>query len=171
MPFPVAHGMIGASIIAASGRNFSLNQGWKPLLLGAALAICPDFDFFFPWVLHLGWHRGFSHSIAFALLVSLLNSALLGKFKTKETIVYGLAVISHDLLDFLSTKSMAGVELLWPLSNHRFKLGLFDYPEFYVDPRFQTLTDSGVNMLKMSLIESLVFAPLLVTILFIRADK
>ncbi|MGH9903381.1 MAG: metal-dependent hydrolase, partial [Pyrinomonadaceae bacterium] len=137
MPLPIAHGLIGASIIAASRPNISLRQHWKALSLGAALAVAPDCDFFFEWVLNLDgvWHRGFSHSIMFSVACGLLASVLSGGFRPKEAAAYGAATLSHCLLDLVTTRKHLGVELFWPFSSARIDLDLFDYSQFNFDPR------------------------------------
>ena len=43
MPFPVAHAITGASIVALSRRSVILSRDWIPLLIGALLATSPDF--------------------------------------------------------------------------------------------------------------------------------
>ncbi|HKC62693.1 MAG TPA: metal-dependent hydrolase, partial [Pyrinomonadaceae bacterium] len=117
MPLPVAHGAVGAGLVALVRARSSVRHDWKMLLIGAALAISPDVDFFFLWVLHLrGWHRGFTHSITMAVIVTALLFALLGRSRTRDVIAYGLAFLSHGLLDFATTKNAGGVELLWPFS-------------------------------------------------------
>src|SRR5919202_7105095 len=101
MPLPVAHAAVGASIVALVRAKDSVRHDWKMLTVGAALAISPDLDFFFLWELHLrGWHRGFTHSIAMAVIVTALLFALLGRRRVRDVIAYGLALLSHGLLDF-----------------------------------------------------------------------
>ncbi|MCA1593205.1 MAG: metal-dependent hydrolase [Acidobacteria bacterium] len=123
MPLPIAHGLLGASIVAAvhpdapftDGRRFRL-----PLMVGALLANCPDADFLLVWALHdRSWHRGFTHSLVFALVVSLLLLAYLGRSRTRAALAYGLAFTSHGVLDFITTKVGGGVKLLLPFSSQR----------------------------------------------------
>lgn len=168
MPYLVAHGIVGTGIVALSLPNVSLTRDWEKLALGAFLAICPDFDVIFLWFLHLPWHRGYSHSIAFAVVVPLLMALLRIAPKVKEAAVYGLAIASHGLIDVVTTKTATGVKLLWPLSTYTFKLGLFEYPEFYVDLRYQSFAVALINLLKTSLIELVVFAPILLSVLLLR---
>ncbi len=129
MPLPIAHSLIGASLIAASCHKRTPREYWKKLIIGAALATAPDLDYLPVWVFDLNpeWHRGFTHSIAFGLLIGTLIYALRGRRFIKEAIVYSLAIISHGLLDALVSIN-GGVELLWPFS-HRFAFGLFEYPD------------------------------------------
>jgi membrane-bound metal-dependent hydrolase YbcI (DUF457 family) len=130
MPFPIAHGLAGASIVEATTQDFSLGRSWKPLAVGAAIAILPDFDYLLVWALDFdeSWHRGFSHSIIFGVFVGLLASAVMDASRIREALGYIFAAVSHGLLDFSTTKYSKGVQLFWPFSVDWFKLGLFDYP-------------------------------------------
>ena len=171
MPLPLAHGMIGASVVAALRPRFLLSRDWKLLLMGALLAISPDFDLFLAWVVGLGdkWHGSFTHSIVFAAAVGLLLSASRDKWRGKEAAVYGAAVLSHALLDIITRKVWGGAELLWPLSSRRLKLGLFDYFEFYPDPKTDSLSTLLAAGLRISLFEFAIFTPVLITVLCIRS--
>lgn len=168
MPFPVAHSLVGASVAAAWRPQDSIGRDWKILLFAALLAVCPDFDFFFVWVLHLGrsWHRGFTHSIAFALAAGCLMLTVMGMSRVREAMTYGSAVLSHGLLDFSTTKRGGGVELFWPLSTARVKLGLIGISEFGL--KRQPLLDTIMDVIKDSLIELVEFAPLLLIVLLLR---
>lgn len=162
MPLPVAHGAVGAGLVALVRARSSVRDDWKKLLAGALLAISPDLDFFFLWVLHLrGWHRSFSHSIMMAVIVTALLYLLLGRRRTRDVIAYGLAFLSHGLLDFATTKNAGGVELLWPFSSARFKLGVIGFIEL---PAGYSLSET----IKYSLIELLVFVPVLLLVLLLR---
>ena len=162
MPLPVAHASVGAGLVALVRARSSVRRDWKMLTVGALLAISPDLDFFFPWVLHLkGWHRGFTHSIMMAVAVTALLFALLGRRRTLDAIAYGLAFLSHGLLDFATTKSAGGVELLWPFSTERFKLGLIDFLEL---PNGYSISE----IIKYSLTEVVVFVPILLLVLLLR---
>src|SRR5687767_9810681 len=110
MPLPIAHGLLGASLVAAlhprPTRRFA-----APLILGALLAVAADLDFLLVFVFHSkASHRGFSHSIVLGLFVILLFSLSLGKQRTREAIAFGLAFSSHGILDYLTSKEGAGIE-------------------------------------------------------------
>lgn len=160
--------MVGASIVAGWRPHVSLGRDWKVLLFGAAVAVAPDLDLLFLWPLGLGrdWHRGFTHSIAFALMAGCLAAGVLGASCIKEAAAYGSAVLSHGLLDFLATKKYVGVELFWPLSAQRFKLGLVGISEFAARdyPRAATLVD----WLKPCLIELIMFAPVFLAVMLLK---
>jgi len=129
MPLPIAHGLIGATIVAASYPDKAPRMYWKKIVIGAMLAIAPDLDFLFIWTFNLNrdWHRGLTHSFFFGILIGLVIYVYNGRRIVKEPILFGLVVISHGLFDAL-VSIKGGVGLLWPLS-HRFAFGLFEYPD------------------------------------------
>ena len=49
MPLPIAHGLLGATVVAAL-RPSSEPRTVKLLLTGALLAISPDFDYVLNWL-------------------------------------------------------------------------------------------------------------------------
>ncbi len=163
MPLPISHGLVGASVAALGQSRNSILRGWQSLLLGALLAISPDFDFFLVWGLHLGrgLHRGFTHSFVFAGVVTALMLVILGLSHIREAIIYGSAYLSHGLLDFSTTKFGGGVELLWPFSTQRFKLEVIGLSEFPVGFKLS-------EIIKYSVIELVIFVPLLLIILLLR---
>jgi hypothetical protein len=155
-----------ASSRPRSLASSSKNTGWS-LLFGAFLAISPDFDFILVWIFHMrGWHRAFTHSIIFAVAAGCLMLALFGAARIREATAYTLALLSHGLLDFATTKAGGGVELLWPFSSERFKLGLIGLSEFGLKP--QTRLESLIEILKGCAFELLIFAPLFLAVLLLR---
>lgn len=124
MPLPVAHGLLGASLVAAVLPRTNARRYALALAAGALLANAADLDFLLVFGLRMrGWHRGFTHSFAFALIVWLALFALLGRARAREAAAYGLAYASHAVLDFATTKFGGGVVLLWPFSSERLALG------------------------------------------------
>lgn len=151
MPLPIAHSLIGASVVAAANPGRPINTYWKQLLAGALLATTPDLDYLPTWIFGADsdWHRGFSHSILFAAIVGLL-AYVIGKTYVRTAVVLGVAVATHGLVDAaVSMSAKGGVELLWPIT-HRFTFGLMEYPDtldfFYDDPT-DTLSIKGVYAL------------------------
>jgi membrane-bound metal-dependent hydrolase YbcI (DUF457 family) len=123
MPLPIAHGLLGASLVAAIHPR-PARRHFIPLLVGAFLANAADLDFALVFILRSkAWHRGFSHSITFALLVTLSFVLLLGASRVREAVAYGSAFASHAVLDYVTTKEGGGVDLLWPFSSERLVLG------------------------------------------------
>ena len=165
MPLPVAHALVGASIVAAIRARPTSFRRPAALLAGALLANAPDLDFFLVFALHSrAWHRGFTHSLVFAACVSLLFVFCLGRRRARDTTAYGLAFASHGILDFLTTRAGGGVELLWPFSSERFALawaGLSELPS-----RLPPLA-----ILKWLAVEFLIFTPLLLLIRYWRRPR
>src|SRR5687768_9709515 len=129
MPLPVAHGLLGASIVAAIHAR-PKKRFFIPLIAGALLANAADFDFALVFILHSkSWHRGFTHSIIFALLVWVVFVLSLGLRRLRPAVAYGLAFASHGLLDYITTREGGGVELLWPFSSGRLMFGLVGLSE------------------------------------------
>lgn len=133
-----------------------------PLVYGALLANAADLDFV--WAFALGsreWHRGFTHSVGFALLVIAVFMWSFGARKVRLAIGYGLAYASHAALDYATTKEGRGLELLWPLSSERMRLGLWGLSE--VPSRMP-----AAGVLKAMAVEFALFAPVLVLALMLR---
>jgi membrane-bound metal-dependent hydrolase YbcI (DUF457 family) len=161
MPLPIAHGLVGAGLVAAihprPARRF-----FAPLVAGAALANAPDLDFLLVYGFgQRSWHRAFTHSITVALAVSLLFILFLGLRRIRVAAAYGLAFASHMVLDFVTTKEGGGLELFWPISTARVKLGLWGLSE--VPSRL-----AAAEVLQALAMEAMLFAPLLLLILLLR---
>jgi len=166
VPLPVAHGLVGASVVAALRPSNELG-GWKWLAFGAFLGVAPDFDFALNWlgISIGGWHHGFTHSIPFAVVVGLVTIVVLRQWKVRSFLVFSATYVSHTLLDYMLTESR-GVALWWPFTNHRYKLRLpnpIDYT-YSVD----SFSHAAKDLLKISLIELLIFAPLLLAVILVR---
>ena len=162
MPLPVAHGLLGASIVAAVRPRSARGNYVLALLAGALLANAADFDFLLAFALKSkSWHRGFSHSLGFALLVCLILALLPVKRGLKELLAYGLAFASHGILDYVTSKKGGGVALLWPFSIERLLVGWWGLSEI---PSQLT----GVELLEALALEFLLFSPLLLAVLLLR---
>lgn len=162
MPLPIAHGLLGASIVAAILPAPVSVRYTKPLLAGAFLANLADFDFLLVFILHSKhWHRGFTHSIVFALFIALLFVLYLGKRRIREAAAFGLAFASHCFLDFVTTKEGGGLELLFPFSAERFVGGWFGLSEL-------PSKLSAIEIIQALAVEVALFLPLLILILFLR---
>lgn len=163
MPLPIAHGLIGASIVAAALPAAPPARNWRPLLIGAGLAIFPDLDY----VLGAASHRAFTHSLLFAAAAGLVCLAVGWRANFRAAAGCAVAALSHVLLDFATTKAMPGVELFWPVSERRFGLGLVDYYSLTgVDPVFFLSKDVLKDLFKMAAFELAVFVPLFIVVLF-----
>ena len=163
MPLPVAHGLLGASIVAALLPRSTRNRFFMSLLGGALIANAADLDFVLVAVLHSkAWHRGFTHSIGFGLLISLLFLAIPGQTKLRNVVTYGSAFMSHGLLDYLTSNYGGGVQLFWPITQARLTLGLWGLSE--VPSQLTPL-----EIFKALALEAVLFSMLLLTVLLIRS--
>lgn len=96
------------------------------LLLACFTAVLPDadviaFKFGIPYESDFG-HRGFSHSIVFALGLGMFCSVFSRWLKSSAAAVFimvSLATLSHALLDALTNGGL-GVALYWPVNSERF---------------------------------------------------
>ena len=164
MPLPFAHGLVGASLVAALHPR-PARRHFAPLVLGALLANCADLDFALVALAHdRSYHRGFTHSLAFALALCVVSLVAFGRARVREALAYGLAYASHSVLDYSTTKFGGGLELLWPFSAERFGLGVVGLSELP-----SRMPPGGV--LKALLLELLIFAPLLACVLLVRRFK
>ena len=166
MPLPIAHALVGATV-AAWLRPSSQARQWKPLLIGAFLGICPDFDYFLNWmrISGGGWHHGFTHSIAFAFLLGLVTVVISRSWQVRSLILFSAAAVSHTLLDFLITESR-GVALWWPFTDQRYKVRLPN-PIDYTWSN-ESLLKAGFDVLKICLLEVMIFAPIFLAVLLVR---
>jgi inner membrane protein len=162
MPLPVAHGLLGASLVAAVLPPASPRRYALALAAGAVLANAADLDFCLVFALHSrAWHRGFTHSLAFALVVGLVLLVSLGRRRALKASAYALAYASHALLDFATTKLGGGVELLWPFSAERLALGWRGLSE--LPSRLPP-----AEIVKAACLEFALFAPPLLVLLLLR---
>ena len=166
MPLPVAHGLLGVSVAVAL-RQPSQSRLWKPLLIAALLSICPDFDYALNWlrISGGGWHHGFTHSVLFAFSTGLITAMVLGERHVRSVILYSAVTVSHTLLDFLMTESR-GVALWWPFTNQRYKLRLPNPIDYTWSSA--SLREAAFDLLSISLVELLVFAPLVLVVVLVR---
>lgn len=160
MPLPISHALLGASITAAVHPQ-PTKRRFLPLFAGGVLANAADLDFVLVFLFQSKtWHRGFTHSILFALLICFCFLLFSGKSHTRAAVAYGLAYSSHFLLDY-STTVNGGVELFWFFSPEMYKLGWFALSE-------SPSKLPAIEIVKAILLETLLFAPLLALIIFLR---
>ena len=113
-----------AVALAAAGGSHRISFGL--MLTGAALAVMPDLDFlsykfFLDQYSGTYGHRGFTHSIGFALLAGAIVGGLF--FRHKEGwrtagVYLALCVASHPLLDSLIDVGICNA-WFWPLDGAR----------------------------------------------------
>lgn len=159
MPLPIAHGLVGAALVRLIYPKADF-ENWKPIVIGFVLANCPDLDFIGSFLFGLkGFHRGFSHSLFFACIVSAILFLSLKNQNWRAPCAFSAAFLSHTLLDFLFAES-GGVRLLIPFDYNAYKLGAISFSEL----------SGGFNakdIVTFSIIETLIFAPVFLTTHFL----
>lgn len=127
MPTIFSHAIFATVLGKASLRKSVSLWFW---FLTAACAMIPDADVIIARLIgaergSMFAHRGFTHSIFFALVFGAIVAFLAAKFlKTnisfpKLAVFFALATFTHPFLDML-TDGGSGVALLAPFSNERF---------------------------------------------------
>lgn len=125
MPTAISH-----PVIALGLGPYFLRSGIKPRLwiLGAIYAALPDIDSMgfqmgIPYA-HFFGHRGFLHSLAFALLLAGLTTAVMALWKRSHfsypTLLFlFLCTSSHGILDAMTNGGL-GVAFFSPFNEHRY---------------------------------------------------
>jgi inner membrane protein len=133
----LTHIVLGACIgEVVAGKNF----GKKAMLAGALAQSIPDVDFITRlWLSnidHILAHRGFTHSILFAVLMTIIMSLLFIKFFHKEPVawrrwffLFGLNLFTHIFIDSFNAYGVGWFE---PFSHQRFSFNVL----FVADPFF-----------------------------------
>ena len=136
-------------------------------MIGAFLGVCPDLDYAlnFMRISGGGWHHGFTHSIAFALLLGLVTVAVLREWKVRSFVLFSAAAASHTLLDYLITESY-GVALWWPFTDHRYKLQITN-PINYTWSN-ASIGEAIAGVLKISLVELMIFGVIFLAVVGLR---
>lgn len=126
MPTIITHGFVGL----IGGKIFSDSEKPKFWILSALIPIIPDFDviafrFGIPYESPFG-HRGFSHSIIFALILAVILMFAAFReipFRSKKWFQYlaffFLIALSHPFLDAFTNGGL-GVGLFIPLDASRY---------------------------------------------------
>ena len=131
----LTHFLVGA----AAGQHLAGKPTMRPMVWMSMLSFCPDFDviaftFGIPYSSPWG-HRGFTHSISFAILMGVLIWLLRTLISTQNSkpkygslywgLIAMLVTLSHPILDAFTNGGM-GVALWWPFSEER----IFFYPQW-----------------------------------------
>jgi inner membrane protein len=144
----VTHAVVGAALAKACP---GLGTGWRFCALATLLAAMPDFDALgFRFGIQYGdlWgHRGITHSLAFALLVSLLAVVLfyrkVPRFSRGWWLIWAVLAampLSHLIVDMF-TDATYGVALLAPFSAERFWFAWRPIPAAHM--RLRTFFSNG----------------------------
>lgn len=125
MASAIAHAAASTAIGSAYGLS---RESWRLVLLGALCAVLPDADALGYWAGipydHLFGHRGFSHSMVFALLLGLSLAGTLYRDRSAPERLFiaaylTCATLSHGLLDALTNGGL-GVAFFAPFSGERY---------------------------------------------------
>ena len=122
----LTQGLLGAATFAVVKNE---DIGKKALIIGAVVGTVPDLDVLlapmFNDVEFLTVHRSVSHSIFFAILMSLLLGEVAHRIYKREQsrvkwiFAFFLALFTHSLLDWFTTY---GTKLISPFDDHLFSL-------------------------------------------------
>jgi inner membrane protein len=169
MPTIISH----AAVPLAIGAGFGNRRIPRPLLLtGAIASMLPDADvilFRFGATYDSAWaHRGFSHSIGFAVVLGLV-AALAFRSRVKPLGAFAFvafAAWSHGLLDML-TNGGHGVAILWPATAQRY---FFDWQPIQVSPL--TMSRFATRLSRVAITEFVwIWLPALVAAFGLRATR
>jgi membrane-bound metal-dependent hydrolase YbcI (DUF457 family) len=113
-----------------------------------------------------GWHHAFTHSVAFAVIVGATVSWALGLRGWRAALACVLPVLSHPLLDYLVTESH-GVELWWPVTSRRSKLGIEQLSYYH----FVGASHGVRTLARLCLAEAVLFGPVLAFTLLVSRHR
>lgn len=149
MPTIISHSAVPLAIGLGLGRKVIST----PLLMcGVIGSVLPDLDVIafrigIPYAAEFG-HRGFSHSLLFAVVVALIGACLYRWLQTtffRSFLFLFVAVGSHGVLDTLTNGGL-GIALLWPWSEHRYFMPFHPIEVAPLNPsRF--LSERGLSVL------------------------
>lgn len=116
--------------------------GNKALLYGAIVGTIPDLDVFFgrltDTITAIEWHRGFSHSLVFCIVMSPVFGWLVNKIERKFNlgwkswaVLFFWGFLTHSILDIFTTW---GTQLLWPFDVRLAFNSIFVIDPFYTLP-------------------------------------
>jgi inner membrane protein len=169
LPLPIGHVCISASAVVVLKPDFSLKSDWKILTLGLLLSIAPDFDYALVWIFKLSneWHRGFSHSLVFAVVLGVSAAFILKADRIRNAFIFTAAAASHTLLDYATSHTAeGGVSLFWPFSSQQYALGLTK--GFEISLSETSRLEMIAHLVRASMFEVLVFGPVLLIVLTMR---
>ncbi len=122
MPTNITHAIPALTVGLGLGRRLLT---MPVILTGAVIASIPDLDMLGTRFFHVPWdsvygHRGYTHSIFFALIISIAMALLFNRAHFKRNLIFlTFCMLSHGLLDACNAGGL-GVAFLWPLSDTRY---------------------------------------------------
>ena len=128
----VSHAAVPLAVAMGLGKR---RIPWPLVIAGVIAAIAPDADvilFRFGATYDTVWaHRGFTHSMGFALLAALVTVSLLRTVAPRVAFTFvAFSALSHGLLDML-TNGGHGIAILWPATPKRY---FFEWRPIEVSP-------------------------------------
>ena len=147
MPLPLGHTAIGLATHDLSCKGNSTTNPWKTFLLVLFLANLPDIDILIGLVIHSNgnvFHRGPTHSLLFALAMSLLASSawkIWPRIPRVSLLVSFLLILSHVLADAILTT--APVSFFWPLEVN-WQVGLCGWKDVIDSIFLRAFQDVGI---------------------------
>lgn len=123
MPTIITHAAVPLALGVGLGHE-TISR--RLLLAGMAASVLPDLDVVafragIPYAAAFG-HRGFSHSLLFAVVVAMFGVAVFRRLQSERLSVFLfllMSTLSHPLLDAFTNGGL-GVALLWPWSSVRY---------------------------------------------------
>ncbi len=122
MPLPIAHSLISTSVYAAYRGGLSVKRDAPWVALFVFVGLVPDLDMLLVPFAGMGFHRGVSHSILFALFsattIFLIVRSMKGAAPRLWFFLFITAVL-HPVCDFFTPdylETRRGVQLLYPFS-------------------------------------------------------
>jgi membrane-bound metal-dependent hydrolase YbcI (DUF457 family) len=122
MPLPLGHTAVGLAVQDICFKDHSATNRWPYVLFIAILANLPDIDVLIGLLFQgngNAYHRGPTHSLAFAFLMGFLASnawKLWRHIPKMNFLACFMIILSHVGADFLLTSS--AVSFFWPLEVH-----------------------------------------------------
>lgn len=162
------HSIVGFTL----SKLFNSQQNRLLLIIAIASTILPDldviaFNFGIPYSHPMG-HRGFTHSILFAVIWAL---GLMWFFGKKDKVIWFtvifLSTISHGVLDAI-TSGGKGIGFFIPFNNDRF---FFPFREIVVSPIgvSEFFSDWGLQVIYSEF--KYVFIPCIIILLFLNIKR
>lgn len=123
MPTLITHPAVPLALALGLGKGV---VSGRLLVAGMIASALPDLDvlafrFGIPYASGFG-HRGFSHSLLFALLAAVVGACLYRLLRSsywRSFFVLFISVVSHGILDAFTNGGL-GIAFLWPWSEERF---------------------------------------------------
>ncbi len=123
MPTILSHPAVPLALHVGLGQRVVSS---RLLAVSVVCSILPDLDVLafqmgIPYSSYLG-HRGFTHSIFFALVIAVICTAFYQQLHTSSRAAFSvsfLSGVSHGFLDAFTNGGL-GVAFLWPISDQRF---------------------------------------------------